>query len=88
MTQEKVVIGSEVSPIATIIEGGRDGFLVRPANVNELSHLLLKIFDGKVNSEDIGRNARQKILDLFNTQKMIQEMTKAYKGILESSKFI
>lgn len=85
MTQEKVVIGSEVSPISTIIEDGVDGFLVRPADIGELSQLFLRIFDSEISVGEIGKNARQKILDLFDTQNMTQEVLKAYRRILRST---
>lgn len=82
MAQKKVVLGSEVSPIANIIEDGRDGFLLRPADVDSMSNLLVEIFSGTMPAEEIGDRARQKIVDLFDTPKMVQSVLDAYRKIL------
>ena len=78
MAQKKIIIGSEVSPMATIVEDGRDGFLIRPADVPGLAALLLQIFDGQIGTVGIGENARQKILDIFDTNKMVDQTLGAY----------
>lgn len=83
MAQKKVIIGSEVSPMATIVEHSRDGFLIRPADVAELTGLLLDIFAGGLPIAEIGEMARQKVLDLFSPQKMVIETLKAYYAILK-----
>lgn len=89
MAQKKVVIGSELSPISEVIEDGVDGFLVRPADVETLSVLLDKIMTGNgINSEQIGEKARQKIVEAFNRNKMIESLIDAYRQILlRSNKF-
>lgn len=89
MAQKKIVIGSELSPISEVIEDGVDGFLVRPADVDTLSALLDKIMTGDgINREQIGEMARQKIVEAFNRNRMIDSLINAYKQILaNSSKF-
>lgn len=82
MAQKKVVLGSEVSPIANIIEDGRDGFLLRPADVDSMSNLLVEIFSGTMPADEIGDRARQKVVDLFDTGKMVQSVIDAYRKIL------
>lgn len=82
MAQKKVVLGSEVSPIANIIEDGRDGFLLRPADVESMSNLLVEIFSGTMPADEIGDRARQKVVDLFDTSKMVQSVLDAYRKIL------
>ncbi|XGC81455.1 glycosyltransferase family 4 protein [Bdellovibrio bacteriovorus] len=85
MAQKKVVLGSEVSPIANIIEDGRDGFLLRPADVDSMSNLLVEIFSGTLPADEIGDRARQKVVDLFDTGKMVQATLDAYRKILINS---
>lgn len=82
MAQKKVVIGSEVSPIANIIEDGRDGFLLRPADVDSMSNLLVEIFSGTMPADEIGERARQRVVDLFDTPKLVQSVLDAYRKIL------
>ena len=85
MAQKKVVIGSELSPISEVIEDKVDGFLVRPADVDTLSVLLDRIMSGGINRELIGENARQKVIDAFNRNRMIESLINAYKQILINS---
>ncbi len=89
MAQKKIVIGSELSPISEVIEDGVNGFLVRPADVETLSALLDKIMTGNgINREQIGENARKKIVEAFNRNKMIDSLIDAYRKILlRSDKF-
>lgn len=85
MAQRKIVIGSELSPISEVIEDGADGFLVRPADSEGLAILLDKIISGQIDRELIGEKARQKILETFNRNKMIDSLIDAYKQILVNS---
>ncbi len=86
MAQKKIVIGSELSPISEIIEDGVDGFLVRPADVESLSKLLDRLIaDTEVHKEQIGEMARRKVIEVFNRQKMIDSLIKAYTQILLNS---
>lgn len=79
MAQRKVIIGSEVSPLANVVEDGVDGFLIRPADTFTLSELLLQVFGGAISSEEMGEAARQKVLNLFDTQKMLDQTLLAYR---------
>lgn len=85
MAQRKIVIGSELSPISEVIEDGVDGFLVRPADSEGLALLLDKILSAQIDRELIGEKARQKILETFNRNKMIDSLIDAYKQILVNS---
>ena len=82
MAQKKVVIGSEVSPLATIVEDGVDGFLIRPADTLTLSELLLQIFGGQISSQEIGERARQKVLNLFDSDLILKQTLEAYNKAL------
>lgn len=78
MAQEKIIIGSEVSPISTIVEHSQEGFLIRPADINALSRLLIKIFDNRVQTQQIGQAARQKVLKMFDLDNMVRKTISAY----------
>ncbi len=85
MAQKKVIIGSEVSPMSNIVEDGRDGFLLRPADIDSLANLLVEIFSGSMPTDDIGERARQKVTDLFDPKKMTHSVLKAYYEILKNT---
>lgn len=87
MAQEKLVIGSEVSAMANIIEDGIDGFLLRPADSTSLSELLIDIFSGNISRVPIGEKARNKVMGFFDTKKMVSTIISAYYKIINNSGF-
>ncbi len=82
MAQKKIIIGSEMSPTSDLISDGQDGFLIRPADIDYLSQLLLKIFSGVIPALEIGERARSKVLSLFDTKKMVDSIETAYRKML------
>ncbi len=85
MSQKKLIIGSEVSPLSNIIEDGMDGFLIRPADTESLSNLIIEIFSGTLPIDEMGEKARQKVLEMFDRKKMISGIYNAYLKILGMS---
>ena len=85
MAQKKLIIASEVSPISTVVKNNVDGFLVRPADMNEISRLILSIFKEEVDLEMIGQKAQENILNLFDMKKMVSQTVDAYRNILTST---
>ncbi len=86
MAQKKVIIASEVSPLFTLVEDGIDGFLVRPADIKSLANLLIDIFSDQVAVAEIGHQARRKIIDLFDTTKMVDETINSYFNMLKRTR--
>jgi len=85
MAQKKVIIGSEVSPIATIVTHNEDGFLVRPADTSDISNLILKIFNDEIDVEALSNKAQANIFNLFDMKKMVNNTIDAYRNILLST---
>ena len=81
MAQRKIVIGSEVSPLANVVHDGTDGFLVRPADTFTLSELLLRTFNGLIDRVAVGESARQKVLNLFDSQTLAARTVNAYFAV-------
>lgn len=86
MAQKKIIIGSEVSPLSNVVEDAVDGFLIRPADVDSLSNLLIEIFSGSLPNEEIGEKARQKVLEIFDAQKMILTVNSSYQKIIANKR--
>lgn len=86
MAQKKIIIGSEVSPISNIVEDGVDGFLLRPADTDSIAQLLIELFSGTLTIAEMGNKAREKVTDLFDTQKMVQSLENAYLHMLKFRK--
>lgn len=85
MAQKKVIVGSEVSPIATIVEDGQEGFLLRPADVSALSSLLISICSAELATDQIGERARAKVMNLFDVDHMLSLTLDAYQQTLKNS---
>lgn len=83
MSKRKVLIGSELSPMANVIEDGVDGFLLRPADTDSLSHLLVELFSGSIPSLEIGARASEKVNNIFDPSKMVEALNQSYFRILE-----
>ncbi len=88
MAQKKIIIGSEVSPVSNIVEDGRDGFLLRPADTDSLGQLLIDIFSGNLPNTDIGERASEKVRNLFDPKKMVHSIEEAYQKILLSTNIL
>lgn len=82
MAQKKVIIGSELSPMANIVEDGQDGFLLRPADTDSLAQLLVELFSGTMPSFEIGQKARDKVTNLFDPRKMVEALDSAYRQVV------
>ena len=88
MAQKKIIIGSEMSSISNIVEDGRDGFLLRPADTDSLANLLIEIFSGGLPIADIGERAHEKVTNLFDSRKMVHSIEEAYQKILLNTKVL
>ncbi|NCN95689.1 MAG: glycosyltransferase family 4 protein [Bdellovibrionales bacterium] len=79
MAQEKVVIASEVSAVSSVITQKSDGFLIRPADYDSLADLLFKVFNSEIEDEKMGKKARETVLNLFDSQKMVKQTLSGYE---------
>ena len=59
---------------------------MRPADDVTLSKLLTKVLLEKEKYQQIGEEARLKVLKVFNRQKMIDSLLKSYSEILEKTR--
>lgn len=82
MVRRKLVIASELGPLAHIIEDGLDGFLVRPADAVHLQKLLLKILEGSIASEAIINAGHEKATHVFSPGRAVDVMYKVYQQTL------
>ncbi len=81
MAQEKIIIGSEFSPISSIIENGKNGFLIRPGEIESCAGLIDQVFGGLIDRESIGQNAREDIKKILDRDKLTENTLKAFKKI-------
>lgn len=73
------VIASTVGGIPEIIENGKSGLLVSPANPEELADAVKKLIEDKTLRENLAKNLREKIKKEFSLEKMLKETISLYK---------
>ncbi len=86
MAQEKIIIGSEFSPISSIIDNGKNGFLIRPGETAQCVNLIDQVFTESIDVENISKHAREDIKKILNRDKLTEKTLKAFKKI-NSKKF-
>tara|TARA_B100001248_G_scaffold262728_1_gene261747 strand:+ start:19680 stop:20930 length:1251 start_codon:yes stop_codon:yes gene_type:complete len=85
MAQQKIVIGSEVSALSSLIENGIDGFLIRPADIEGLFQLFMDIMNKQIAVEEMQVHAYKKVMNFSDPQKMTDDCVNAYFDILRLS---
>ncbi len=53
------------------IEDGKTGYIVTPGDSEETAHAIEKLLKSKEIRNEIGRNARDKVTDLFDWEKSV-----------------
>ena len=86
MANEKVIIGSEIGAISSIIENGENGFLIGPSDTHTLSELMLKVFTEQIDIVRLGKRAKETIVPLFDPKNMVNSTIESYHQMLLSSK--
>ena len=86
MAQKRIVICSDVSPVAHILDNGVDGFALDPTDISTLYELFINILNETLPTVEIGEKARQKVMDLFDTKKMVEHTVLAYRKALSKKK--
>jgi len=72
------VIASNVGGIPEIIENGKEGLLVPPANPEELAVAIKKLIEDKTLRENLAKNLHEKIQREFSLEKMLKETISQY----------
>jgi len=81
MACEKPVITSRIGGIPTAIENGRDGILIEPGDLDELAKNILYLLDNDDVAERLGKQAREKVINEFSLDKMVEDTIKVYEAL-------
>ena len=76
-----VVVVSEMASIGAVIRNGENGFLVEPRNTKELTEKLRLLLSGKIDWENLRRNARKTVAEKFNLKDYIKKLEDIYSEI-------
>jgi glycosyltransferase involved in cell wall biosynthesis len=77
------VISSNVGGLSDLVEDGKTGFLVNSLIAEDYVPVILKLLQSLQEKEQIGLNAHKFILDQFNVDRLVTDMTGLYLELLQ-----
>lgn len=87
-TMSLPLIGSKTGGIPEIIEDGKNGYLVDPLNIEDISNAMLKIALNPEKSKNMGNNAKSLVENKFNLSKQNKKFEEIFVHIIDSDKEI
>lgn len=86
MSCQKPVIISRIGGIPSVIDDGVNGILITPGNIRELVEKTIYLLENKSISDEIAKNARQKVIEKFSLDKMIEDTIRVFETAIEKRK--
>jgi len=83
MACEKPVVASRIGGIPTVIEDGKDGFLIKPNDLKDLRDKILMLLEDEKLAKRVGKTARRKVVRRFSVDRMVNDTIKVYEEVLE-----
>lgn len=82
MAAQKPIVASEVGGVPELVEDGRNGLLVTPANPEALAAACLKLMNNQVLAKTMGIEGGNIAQDKFDIQKQVAALSEIYEGLL------
>ena len=79
MAMEMVVIASDVGAVAEIIDNGKDGFVIKPGDVAEISKCIQYVIDNKSQADILKQNARKAIKGVYSQELLGENYRSLYR---------
>lgn len=83
MACELPVIASQNTGAKDAITQGKDGFIIKPGSLQEIEEKLLYLYNNSKQRKDMGKMARQKVIQEHTWERATQKAEKAFKDILK-----
>ncbi|MCW4053073.1 MAG: N-acetyl-alpha-D-glucosaminyl L-malate synthase BshA [Candidatus Bathyarchaeota archaeon] len=84
MSCQVPVIASRVGGLPELVSHGVDGYLTGVGETEELAKYSLKILKDSRLQEELGKNAREKVLRKYTPEKIVPQYEELYKGLLNN----
>ncbi|HKJ38027.1 MAG TPA: glycosyltransferase, partial [Anaerolineales bacterium] len=81
MACEKAVIATPVGGVKDILEDGKNGIIVNVNDVNMLAEKILELLDNSEKSLELGKNARQLVMNKFTLEKELEANLNLYRKL-------
>jgi glycosyltransferase involved in cell wall biosynthesis len=82
LSNGKIVVASDIGPGREAIINGKTGILVNPHDPEDIADAIIKVLNNLDKSYEMGINARIKILESFNPEKILNQNIDFYKSII------
>ncbi len=82
MAAGKAIIASRVGGVSEMIEDGRNGILVKPANPSQILEKIIFLFENPNSRAELGVQARKRCFREFTLDKMLAMTRSVYEKIL------
>jgi len=86
MAMEKAVVASNIGWAAEVIEDGKSGLLVHPANHTLYAEKILALLNNKTMAEKIGAEARKRVKDVFDADVIVGQNIAYYQNLINQAK--
>jgi len=86
MAMEKPVVVYNIRGVRDLVEGGVNGFLVPFGDIEAFAEKMIYLMDYPEVAKERGKRGREKIVKEFSLDKVLKDMKKLYREILEDGK--
>lgn len=83
MCMEKVVVFTEYGPGPETIDDEVNGFLCKPLEIESISNTIIKVFNNREEHNEIGVNARKKVIGKFSPEIIYLKNINFYKSLIK-----
>ncbi|MFJ1490994.1 glycosyltransferase family 4 protein [Capnocytophaga canis] len=84
MAMKKVIVASDIGWAKESIENNKSGLLVNPKNHLEYAEKIVTLFNNVDLAEKIGQNARERVQNLFDQNKIIKQNIELYRSLCKN----
>jgi len=82
----KPVVGVRTASVSTVVDDGRDGFLIRPAGAAELSERIARWIENPDLARQMGQRGRKKVLHRYTISHIADVVEGVYLKVLREQK--
>jgi glycosyltransferase involved in cell wall biosynthesis len=84
MACAKPVIASSLPGVRTVVDHGKNGYLVEPRNIEELTATITYLLDNEDIARRLGREGRKKVEEKYNWNRIAGQLEAMYTGVISS----
>ncbi len=81
MACSKPVVATAVNGVVEVVEDGKTGFLVPPANSDRMAAAVLKILKSTENMKNMGKYGRERVVRHFSIEQQIRKFEELYYSL-------